>query len=117
VDEPAPDVDFDFGNMITEQRLERWESAAASTGASFEDFVTTWLDAAANAIERTGSDAYSTPKRLETSPFNHAGRPSARGPQTRITKGFSNDPELTQQTPFCPAEAEAACSNHAGRMD
>ena len=37
-------------------------------------------------------------------------------PVNRIAKGFSNDPEPTAQTPFCPAEAEVASSNLAGRI-
>ena len=49
------------------------------------------------------------------------GRAPMRGgfrvnPQTRITKSCSNDPVPTAKTRFCPAEAEVACSNHAGRM-
>ena len=70
-DELDPDVDdFEFGDLVTEQRLAQWQSAAASTGASFEDFVTTWLDAAASAIERTAESPNhpDTKMRFGTSP-------------------------------------------------
>ena len=59
MDEPDPDVDF--GRLISEQRIARWQSAASASGLTLEDFLFDALDRAATAIERTSADAYSTP--------------------------------------------------------
>jgi hypothetical protein len=57
VDELDPDAEINFRNLVTEQRLERWQAAAAASGAGFEDFVSESLDRAATAIERTSGAA------------------------------------------------------------
>ena len=73
-------------------------------------------DHARSAAKAIKLHAYSTPKRPGTAPLGYAERSRRGNPKTRITKGFSNDPELTSETLICPAEAEVASSNLAGRI-
>ena len=79
--------------------------------------VTDWyvitLDRAAKAIKL---HACSTPKRPEPAPLGYAERFPEATRTPRMTKGFSNDPKLTTETLICPAEAEVASSNLAGRI-
>jgi hypothetical protein len=75
-----------------------------------------WTQATSRQPPAAGRHAYSTPKRQEKGLRNHARPVSAAPPRNRITKGFSNDLKPTAETPIYPAEAEVACSNHAGRI-
>lgn len=51
MDEPDPDIDF--GHLISEQRLERWQSAAGAVGVDVKEWIPDVLDQASAAIERT----------------------------------------------------------------
>jgi hypothetical protein len=52
-DDPDPDVDF--GALISEKRLARWQAAARLTDWTFEEFVVITLDRAAAQVERTAA--------------------------------------------------------------
>ena len=50
-----PDSDVDFGKLISDRRLIRWQIAATMTGWTFEEFVVITLDRAATQIEKTAA--------------------------------------------------------------
>ena len=50
-----PDADVDFGKLVSDRRMVRWQVAATLTGWSFEEFVVITLDRAAAQIERTAA--------------------------------------------------------------
>ena len=47
-----PDSDVDFGKLISDRRLTRWQIAATMTGWTFEEFVVITLDRASAQIEK-----------------------------------------------------------------
>lgn len=53
--EDLVDLDFDFGRLISEGRLIRWQLAAKLTEWSFEEFVVITLDRAARDLERAAA--------------------------------------------------------------
>jgi DNA-directed RNA polymerase specialized sigma24 family protein len=51
----APDSDVDFGELISQRRLARWQAAAKLTEWSFEEFIAVTLDRAASELERSAA--------------------------------------------------------------